>query len=263
MGNKGESRAKRKRGIVDYVLLFFIFCCLVALAAGPVRSCRQKDEMERLRALAERESTQAPSAETEPVTEESTVPETEYVSPINFEELRAVNADVIAWVTVPGTNIDYPVVQAADNETYLKKTFEGGTSVAGSIFLDCDSDSDMMGRHSILYGHHMKNKTMFSDLIKFKDEEFFKQNRDIIIYTPEREIRLKTIAALYGDSDGEKRRTSFKSQETFEAYIDKMTAECPYRDLPEAGTERLYSFVTCSYEFDDARTILYAVPAEE
>lgn len=263
----GDSRKKKppRRG-KNMFFLFIIICCILFLCIEPFKSWQARRQQEELRRLAEKNPTvEAVIETTEAASEKSTgvpaEPE-QYLSPIDFEELRKVNPDVIAWLTIPGTNIDYPVVQTTDNETYLSKTFEGGTSVAGSIFLDSDSRSDLMGLHSILYGHHMKNKTMFTDLIKFKDEEFFNKHREIILYTPERELHLQTVAALYGDADGEKRRTKFSTQERFNEYVDIQTKGCGFRELPEGDIKHLYSFVTCSYEFDDARTILYAVYQE-
>lgn len=262
--NSEEPKGGRsgKRRIAQYLLVAVILFLALFLCVGPLKTWQQERKNESLRLLAEQQTTEA----AEPQTTESsgavenTMPS--YISPINFDELRKVNPDVVAWLKIPGTQIDYPVVHTTDNETYLKKTFEGGQSATGAIYLDCDSDGDMMGSHSIFYGHHMKNKTMFTDIIKFKDKDFFNQHREIILYTPERELHLTTIAALYGNADGEKRRTKFKSQEAFEQYIDTMTKDCAFRELPPPGIERLYSFVTCSYEFDDARTILYAVDSE-
>lgn len=186
----------------------------------------------------------------------------EYKSPVDFESLREINPDIVAWLTIPGTYIDYPVVQAKDNETYLTKDFEGKQSKAGAIFLDCDSDSDLRGFHSILYGHHMRDGSMFAQLVNFKDREFFEKNREIILYLPEEELHLRTIAAVYGDDSGEKRRTKFSDQERFNSYVDEMTRNCGFRELPEGDCGGLYSFVTCSYEFENARTIVYAVREE-
>lgn len=103
-----------------------------------------------------------------------------------------------------------------------------------------------MGLHSILYGHHMKNQTMFAQIVKFKDESFFRENREVVLYLPESELHLRTIAAVYGDADGEKRRTEFSSRERFNRYVDEMTKNCSFRELPEGDVEGLYSFVTCA-----------------
>lgn len=181
-----------------------------------------------------------------------------YVCPIDFETLWQQNPDVIAWITIPDTNIDYPIVQTDNNDKYLHIDLDGRQSVYGTIFLDCDSESDFSGYHNILYGHNMKNGSMFQNVVKYKQEEFFNSHRDIYIYTPEREIHLRTIAALYTDAGGEKRRTKFATDEEFMKYADKLTSGCKYRQMPEENITTLYSLVTCSYEFNNARTILYA-----
>ncbi|MEG0813927.1 MAG: class B sortase [Clostridium sp.] len=251
---------KRKRSALDLILAVGIICCAVFLCIEPIKNWQTEREQERIRALAE----QTQAAETEPVTTADETEETTkaYDSPIDFEELRKINPDIVAWLKIPGTKIDYPVVQTTDNETYLKKTFEGATSAEGTVYLDCDSDGSLMGHHSIIYGHHMKNKSMFTDIVKFKEKDFFDQHREIILYTPERELHLKTVAALYGDADGEKRRTKFASQEKMNEYLDVQTQKCSFRELPKGDVKQIYSFVTCSYEFENARTILYAVNEE-
>lgn len=190
---------------------------------------------------------------------EETEPETVgYVSPIDFEGLWAVNPDVVGWLSVPGTNIDYPILHTVDNETYLHRSLEGEETVAGSIFLDCDDEGDFSSLHNVIYGHHMKDGSMFKDVVKFKEQEYFDQHRDIIIYTPDREIHLRTLAALYVKSEPIRRKTSFQSQEGFDAYVEEMIRGAGALAPPEGEISRLYSLITCSYEFSDARTILYA-----
>lgn len=198
-------------------------------------------------------------------TEEIKEPETEeeYVSPIDFDALREQNEDIIAWVRVPNTNIDYPILWNNDNEFYLKHDLDKKESVYGSIFLDKDSEPDFSGRHNIIYGHNMKNKSMFQNIILFKDEEFFKNNRDVYVYTKDREYHLRTMACLYTDASYEKRQTAFESSDKFKEYVDKMTHSCEFREIPEGmEVEKLWSFITCSYEFNDARTILYCYEVE-
>ena len=181
-----------------------------------------------------------------------------YESPIQFEELRKINPDLVGWIKIEGTRIDYPIVQAADNETYLHQDFQGNESVAGVIYLDYESKADFSGQHNLLYGHNMKNGAMLKDIVKYKDEAFFNEHQNIIVYTPEREYHLTPITVLYTEPVAERRRTWFTSPEHFRTYVKEMTAGGLYLQNQEEPMERLWSFVTCSYEFDDARTILYA-----
>lgn len=255
-------KEKKTGRILPRIWLVLFAVSLAMLGMNRWNSWKQKQREAELAELARQAAQQETIAERE--SEETLPEETEppYESPIDFAALREMNPDIVAWLTIPGTAIDYPVVQADDNETYLKTDFEGNFSSAGAIYLDCDSDSDLQGKHSILYGHHMRNGSMFADIVKFKDEEFFRENREIILYLPEQELHLKTIAALYGDASGEKRRTVFDGEEHFQQYVDEMTKNCSFRQLP-ASAAHLYSFVTCSYEFNNARTILYAVEEQE
>lgn len=183
----------------------------------------------------------------------------EYQSPIDFDSLCKMNPDTVAWLIIPGTRIDIPVVQAEDNEIYCKANFDRKKSRKGAIFLDCDSPGDLMGRHSILYGHHMKNGSMFAEISKFLKPEFFKEHRTLILYTPERELHLKTIAAVCTDDKANGRKMDFSSLKELQKYIEEETKSCKFRELPKETIKQLYSFVTCSYEFPGARTILYAV----
>ena len=253
---------KRWRRWLELLSFLLMTTAIGVLGKQGYDTWKQTQEAEELRRLGRQQDAEtgiSTGIREEKETEKKNGTEASYQSPIDFEALREVNPDIVAWVKIPGTRIDDPVVQAEDNETYLHRSFEGKESSAGAIYLDCDSDSDLLGMHSILYGHHMRNGSMFAEIVKFKEESFFKDHREVILYLPERELHLKTIAALYGDASGEKRRTVFSDQENFHRYVDEMTKNCSFRELPEGDSEGLYSFVTCSYEFENARTILYAV----
>ena len=198
-------------------------------------------------------------------TEEETQRETEppYVSPINFEELAAINPDIVGWIRIPDTNIDYPIVQAADNDTYLHKSFEGEETSAGTIFLDFESQSDMRGYNSILYGHHMKNGSMFKDVVKYKDEDYFKEHQYFEIYTPKETIHLKAAACYYIENNPMVRKTRFRTYESFQEFVRMMLEPCEYAWFPEEPVNNLYVLVTCSYEVNDGRTVLFALEAGE
>lgn len=259
-GDKKKRKGKRGKQILQAFFLFTLAGSLLMFGRAELDAYRQRQNNTKLAELARQPvETEAPDTQDSAAEAIQKEEEPPYVSPINFEALREINPEIVAWITIPGTSIDYPVVQTDNNKTYLKKNFEGNRSFGGTIYLDCDSRSDFLGYHSILYGHHMRNDSMFSEIVNFREEEFFKKNREVILYLPDREFHLKTIAAVYGDDSGEKRRTIFEGEEHFRQYVDEMTKNCSFRELPEQGYITLYSFVTCSYEFRNARTILYAV----
>lgn len=144
---------------------------------------------------------------------------------IDFDALKKINPDVVSWITIPDTNIDYPLLQGKDNNQYLHKDMEGRDSAAGAIFLDHGDKADLSSRHNIIYGHHMKNGTMFKDIVKYKDQKYFDEHQDIILYTPDREIHLKALAAVVANPDAIRRKIDFQSWEEFTSYIEEMTQD--------------------------------------
>ncbi len=109
--------------------------------------------------------------ETEGRPENQKEPE-ENLPEIDFDGLRAINGDIVAWIQIPGIGMDYPVVQGKDNEHYLHYTFDGKENKAGSIFLDYRNRADFTDDKMILYGHNMKDGSMFSNLKNFEDARF-------------------------------------------------------------------------------------------
>ncbi len=89
-----------------------------------------------------------------------------------FDELRAINQDIVGWVSINDTEIHYPVLQSSDNDYYLNRNYKGERTRAGSIFMDYRNHPEE-AKHTILYGHHMRDGTMFNELERFTDEAFF------------------------------------------------------------------------------------------
>lgn len=261
---------KNRKNLIHKSILLVLVLMVVVSAVGVVnrylQDRRAEEEYRRLAELARQTTEAVTEAPTEPTeTEEETEPETEapYVSPIDFEALAEVNPDVVGWIRIPDTNVDYPIVQTDDNDKYLHTSFEGEESVSGAVYLDFESDSDMMGFNNILYGHNMKNGSMFKDIVKYKDQSYFDAHQFFEIYTPERTIRLKAISCYYAKAEPIVRKTRFKTRESYEAFMKEMIKPCPWHELPEFPIDSLYTLVTCSYEVNDARTILYAVEVDE
>ena len=249
------------RRIIIAILLIIIIASAISLVKEWMDAAAQRRLEESLA-----EAARQTEAETEPLeTEEETEAETEapYVSPIDFAPLLATNPDTIGWIRVPDTKIDYPIVQSPDNQYYLHKDFEGKDSVYGTIYLDADSKSDFSGWNNPIYGHHMKDGSMFKDVVKFKDQDFFENHRYFEIYTPERTIHLKTLGCYYSDSNGIVRKTSFKSQASFDKWVSERLAPCSFAEVPEQPFDSMFVLVTCSYEQNDARTLLFAAEVDE
>ncbi len=104
---------------------------------------------------------------------------------VDFEALKKINPEIIAWIRIPDTKIDYPVVQGTDNEYYLKHTFKKTEHVAGSIFLDKDNSPDFSNRKTILYGHNMKDGSMFQGLHKYESESYLQEHNKVYLYLPD------------------------------------------------------------------------------
>lgn len=195
--------------------------------------------------------------ETEPETEPEII-DPELLREIDFKSLKEKNEDVVAWIYIPDTVINYPVLwRKDDNNYYLRRDIDKREGSYDGIFMDGSDREDLAQRQILFYGHHMKNGTMFTKICDFKEEEFFKEHRKVYLYTPDHAYALRTMACLYTDSSPEKRKVDFADQLEFDAYVNEMTKRCSFREIPEGGVEQIFSFVTCSYEFNDARTILY------
>ena len=112
---------------------------------------------------------------------------------IDFDGLRAINGDIVAWIQIPGIGVDYPVVQGKDNEHYLHYTFDRKANKAGSIFLDYRNRADFTDSKVILYGHNMKDGSMFSNLKKYRDADFRKEQGKVVIYLPNRVLECEIV----------------------------------------------------------------------
>ena len=122
------------------------------------------------------ELTPSPSSEPEP-----TLPPTPQV---DFDSLRAVNPEIVAWLSIDDTNIDYPVVQHSDNDYYLHHLFTGEWNSSGCLFMDCNNLADFSDLHTIIYGHHMDNGSMFQNLMGYKGQSFYDEHPTAQLFTP-------------------------------------------------------------------------------
>ena len=111
---------------------------------------------------------------------------------VDFTALKRINEDIAAWIRIPGV-LDYPVVQGTDNSYYLHHTFRKEYNIAGSIFLDSRNASDFSDRKNIIYGHNMRDGSMFHVLRKFQNLDFYQANREIWLYLPDGSVQVYEI----------------------------------------------------------------------
>lgn len=257
---------KKQKNIIPIVLVILIFVS----AGGLVKNFYDKYQAEkRYERIAQEVTGQTELSEEQSLKEPESVEETEteennYQSQVDFEALWNINSQVVGWIKIPGTEVDYPILHdPEDNEKYLHTDLEGNDSQVGAIYLDCDDKGDFSSKHNVIYGHHMKNGSMFKDIVKYKDSSYWKEHSEIDLYLPDREIKLKPFACLYTTPDGKRRKTRFSEENAFQSYITEMTRDAVVYEEPDQKVGKLYSLITCSYEFQDARTILYCYEVED
>lgn len=149
--------------------------------------------------------------------EEKTVPV--MYNPIDFEELKTVNEDIVGWLKIRALDISYPVVQAEDNDYYLHRTFERTDNFAGCLFMNCDNRSDFTDQNTIIYGHNMKNGSMFGKLKKFNEEETFKKSSYFWIFAPDVIYQYQIFSAMTVNKTGLTYQTFF-TEEDHQTLID-------------------------------------------
>lgn len=125
-----------------------------------------------------------------------------YISPIDFEKLRETNEDIYAWIEIPGTNVNYPIVQSGEDDSYyLDHTIDGKQGYPGSIYTESLNAADFSDYNTVVYGHNMKDGSMFRDLHKYEDADYMKEHSEVVIYTPEKKLTYRIFAAVvYGDN---------------------------------------------------------------
>lgn len=116
---------------------------------------------------------------------------------IDFQTLLKENPDSVGWIQVKDTQIDYPIVQGKNNEKYLHETFLGNRNPSGAIFLDAKAKKDFCSANSIIYGHHMKNGSMFAELLKFRKLSFAETHK-ISLWTPKKSLGLRSFQHMQG-----------------------------------------------------------------
>lgn len=188
---------------------------------------------------------------------------------VDFDSLQAINPDVVAWIYVPGTSINYPVVQGDDNSTYLNKLFDGTSNSSGSIFLDADDTAPgMVDMQTTLYGHHMNNRTMFYEIDDTTDQSAFDQIEVVYYITPETTYRCTPLmTSVVPDTFVNARTPNFDGTAALTSYLRELEDAASVRaaDLDDriGSVTRVLSLITCSSEIPTSDRTVMALSVDE
>ena len=161
--------------------------------------------------------------EPKPVEEPEPEPEPTVEIPIDFAALQQQNPDVYAWIQVPGTEVDYPILQSSnDNTYYLNHTIDGEEKKEGAIFTENYNTKTFEDPNTVIYGHDMKNGSMLQSIHKYMDRSFFDNNRDIVIYMPNQIFRYKIFAAYLTDNRHLLMNYNFWSKDEYQQYLNSI-----------------------------------------
>ncbi len=191
----------------------------------------------------------------------------------DFEELWETNADVCAWITVPGTQVDYPVLQNASSKDlhdtyYLEHTVERAAGLPGAIYIEPCNAGDFTDLNTVIYGHNMKNGSMFGSLYEFEDNTFFEEHEYAYIVTPEKILVYRIFAAVVYSDRHLTGTFDFTTAEGCQVFLDELSKNRDMRDQFREGMEvtageRMITMSTCVRGEDDRRLLIGAVLTDE
>ncbi|MDR1800235.1 MAG: class B sortase [Lachnospiraceae bacterium] len=186
---------------------------------------------------------------------------------VNFEELLKINGDTIAWIKFDPepSIINYPVVQGADNSQYLHQTFSANENTLGAIFMDMHNDKNFNDRNTIIYGHRMKDGSMFRHLQDYDSKEFWEANQYFYIYTPDnRELTYHIYSMGEVRDTSDTYRYEFVSDEEYAAFI-QMTKQVSLYDTGITPTldDKVVTLSTCTSASNENRFVVRGVLIKE
>lgn len=161
-------------------------------------------------------------------------------------KLQAINPRIVGWLTLEGTRLNNPVLQAADNDFYLRHNYKDEESRGGSIFMDFRNDADELGRHTIFYGHVLRNGTMFGDLAKFAEQTYANEHPVFFYETTQSKYELHVFAAYETTTDFYYIETDF-TDDTYMTFINEIQARSVIT-IPVTinETDQIVTFSTCT-----------------
>ena len=188
---------------------------------------------------------------------------------IDFNELQKINDEIYAWIYIPDTKIDYPVAQNAEDDAhYLNYNYKNEPEFAGCIYTEKYNKKDFTDPNTVMYGHNMRNGSMFQNLHKFEDGDFFDKHKNVYVYTPDKIYTYTIFAAYKYDNRHLLKSFNFKDKEVFENYLKNVLSTRQMishirKDQKVTADDRILTLSTCVGGEPDNRYLVQAVLTDE
>ncbi|SDC34771.1 sortase B [Terribacillus halophilus] len=177
-----------------------------------------------------------------------------------FQSLLHTNPNIVGWLSIENTKIDYPILQSSDNSHYLNRNYKEDKSKSGSIFMDFRNDAESLDRQTIIYGHQMKDGSMFGQLDRFLDEDFFSQNKEFQFDTVAESYKVEIFSVYVTTTDFNYIETDFSTDEAYMDYVDviKEKSKIP-TDMEVTKKDNIITLSTCNtlQDPEDGRLVLH------
>ena len=181
---------------------------------------------------------------------------------VDFAALKNKNKDIIAWIYSGGTPINYPIAQAKDNDYYLRRLIDGTYNQAGTIFMDCKNNNDFCDFNTIIYGHNMKNGSMFGTLANYKSQDYYNEHKEMFLCTENNKFKIQIFAGFITSSESDI-YVYPKTSNTNKKLIDNALKKSTFSSNVDVSSEdKIITLSTCSYDFENARYVLLGVLKE-
>ena len=183
---------------------------------------------------------------------------------VDFATLQADNSDVVGWIYIPDTNVNYPVLKGSSNQVYLTLDFRGNWSIAGSIFMDVLCSSDFSDQETMIYGHNMLDGSMFATLHNFSDPDFFANNKYMYIYTENRKLTYEVVSAYIYDDRHIMNSFNFNDDKVYaewqqEALNPRSVSSNVRKDVKLTTDDKMLVLSTCLNGGGDGRYLVQGV----
>ena len=263
-GKRYQSKKKDNRITKHILAIIFVFAIVAGITYIVIKLYTNNNEKQDYENLANFMNTTTQNVDKDEVNSQR---KSEKI--INLEKLHNENNDIIGWIQIEGTNINYPVLQS-DNSFYLNHNYKKEYSEIGSIFMDMNVNLELPSSNFLMYGHRTNAGMMFEDLLKYEDEKFYKNHKTIHFATLQEDAQYEILSVFrsriyYQDEKNVFRYYYFTNAETEEEYNDYIT-NAKNVSLYDTGVnakygEQLITLSTCAYHTDNGRFVVVAKKA--